>query len=206
MLNDTKKIILIGGSPTAGKSTITKQLSKYLGIPWISTDQIRDLMRTTVNENDFPVLFHTKDHTAESYLKKYSVEEIVDEEKAEAEAVWVGVKWFIENDYTWEDGFIIEGVGILPHLVARDFKKKTEIKSVFLVDEDSARIRDVVFNRGLWADASTYSDEVKEKEVEWVMLFGHNLKAETEKYDYPLISICKQKEDFQALLKVLELE
>ncbi len=206
MLNETKKIILIGGAPTTGKSTMAQNLSKHLNLPWISTDQIRDLMRATVNEKDFPVLFISKEHTAESFLNKYSVEEIVQEEMDEAEAVWSGVKWFIEKDYTWEDGFIIEGVSLLPHLIAGDFKNKENLKAVFLVDEDEIRVRDIVFNRGLWGDANTYSDDVKEKEVEWALLFSHKLKKEAEEYGYPLVEVKKHEDDLKVVLEALKLK
>lgn len=200
-----RQVILIGGAPTAGKSFMAQQLSKHLNIPWISTDQIREFMRTTVNEKDFPALFISKEYTAESFLNKFSAEEIVNQEIDEAEATWTGVKWFIEKDDAWENGFIIEGIGILPHLIAKDFKDKKEVKAVFLVDEDVDRVRDVVFNRGVWDDASTYSDDVKEKEVDWVLLFNKLIKTEAEKNGYPVISVNKHNDDFQTLLKALEM-
>ncbi len=37
---------LIGGAPTVGKSTIAAPLAAHLNLPWISTDRIRDIMRT----------------------------------------------------------------------------------------------------------------------------------------------------------------
>jgi len=37
-----KKIILIGGAPTAGKSYVAEKIAKELGIPWISTDTIEN--------------------------------------------------------------------------------------------------------------------------------------------------------------------
>jgi 2-phosphoglycerate kinase len=40
------KIILIGGAPACGKTTVAARLSRELGIPWISTDSIRHIMRT----------------------------------------------------------------------------------------------------------------------------------------------------------------
>lgn len=38
-------IILIGGAPTTGKTTLAKALSRVLGLPWISTDHIRAWMQ-----------------------------------------------------------------------------------------------------------------------------------------------------------------
>lgn len=41
------KIILIGGPQATGKTTLAKELSSRLDIPWISTDQIRTICGIT---------------------------------------------------------------------------------------------------------------------------------------------------------------
>jgi 2-phosphoglycerate kinase len=51
---EKRQIILIGGAPTVGKTSIAKLLSKHLGIPWISTDMIREIMRGTVDNEELP--------------------------------------------------------------------------------------------------------------------------------------------------------
>lgn len=204
-MKSKKDIILIGGAPTAGKSTMAQLVAKRFGIPWISTDQIREIMRATVSEKDYPALFYTKGYTAERFLTEFSSEQIVKMEMEEGEEVWVAVKRLIEEEHTWEDGFVIEGVNILPHLVAKDFKNDEHIKAVFLVDEDADRMREAVFSRGLYDDADTYSDDVKEKEVEWSLLFSHKLKTEVEKYGYPWIEVRKNNDDLDALLKAIGL-
>lgn len=200
-----KNIILIGGAPTTGKSVIANLLSKRLGIPWISTDQIREVMRSVADKKQYPKLFNPEGYTAERFLTEFSSEKIVEMEMEQGEAAWIGIKKFIEDDFNWKEGFIIEGVNILPHLVSRDFGDNKNIKPVFLVDEDADRMRDVVFKRGLWDYAHTYSDDVKEKEVEWATLFSHKLKAEVEKYGYPWVEVKKQKDDLEAVLKALGL-
>lgn len=52
-----RKIILIGGAPTVGRSTMAKFLSERLGIPWISTDQTRAIMQAVVSKDAYPALF-----------------------------------------------------------------------------------------------------------------------------------------------------
>ena len=200
-----KTIILIGGAPTTGKSTIAQMLASYLGVPWISTDQIREIMRAIASRKDYPKLFTSEDYSAERFLSEFSAEQIATMEMEQAEEVWPGIRKFIKNDYVWKDGFVIEGVNILSHLVAKDFANEPHIKPVFLVDEDADRMRQIVFTRGLWDDADTYSDDVKEKEVEWALLFSHKLKAEVEKYGYPLVEVKKGEDDLVSVLRSLGL-
>ena len=197
-----KRIILIGGAPTAGKSTIAALLSKHLDIPWISTDQIREIMQSTVSNSDYQSLFEDRDISGEEFLNKYSAQEIVQKEKRQAEETWKGIAAFIRNAYPWKS-FIIEGIAILPHLMAQDFSQDKTIEPVFLVDTDADRIRDVVFTRGLWDDARTYSDDIKEKEIEWVLLFSREIQKEAEKSGYPCIEVTKRESDLPLVLEVL---
>ncbi len=204
-MKQDKTIILIGGSPTTGKTTVARALAKQLGLPWISTDQIGDMMQVTARRDDFPDIFKPQGYTAERFLTEFTAEEIVEKVLKHNEAVWLGIKAFIENDYEWPiwpEGFIVEGVHLLPRLIARDFGNNGHIKPVFLVDHDEDRLRRVVYERGLWGKAESYLDSVKEKEVEWVRLFGRCLETETKKYGYPWIRVSKHDNDIKAVLSV----
>ncbi len=201
-----KKIILIGGAPTTGKSTIAKLISKKFGLPCISTDQLREIIRVTANEKDYPALFLTRKYTAEQFLNKFSAEETVELEMNQGVEIWTTIKKFIEEDSTWKDGFIIEGISILPELVARDFKDNKNIRTIFFIDEDTDRIRDVIFKRGLYAKADTYPDDLKEKEVKWALLFSNRIKQQAQKFNYPFIEISKNKDDLNLVLKSIGLD
>lgn len=181
-------------------------VASHLNLPWISTDQIRTIMRSVAPRKDIPHLFSPEGFdTAETFLSTFTPQQIADLEFEQSIATWAGIQAFIENEYTWRDGFVMEGVNILPHLVARDFGEKKDIHTVFLVDEDADRIRDVVFSRGLWGDADSYPHEFKEKEIEWVLLFSHRIKKEAEEHNLPCIEVSKRNDDMHAVLEALKL-
>jgi 2-phosphoglycerate kinase len=199
----SKQIILIGGMPTAGKSTLAEKLSKHLNLPWISTDQIGIIMRGVATREKYPNLFTWEDYDGFGYLNKFTADEIADNEFAKGEAVWTGVRKLIKEDYAWNNGFIIEGDDILPHLVTQDFSDSSNIKAVFIGDHDIERVRDVVFTRNFAGDdASAYPDSVKDKEVEWVLKFSQKLKIEVEKYGYTWVDIEKNVSDLDKVLEV----
>lgn len=176
-----RKIILIGGAPTSGKSVLTRRLAKQLELPWISTDLIREMMRMVVDKKRYTHLFHFPGRTAQSYLSTHTAAKIVENQNNESRDVWKGVKALIDTDYVWKS-YIIEGVAVLPHLVRRSYGQDKTIRPIFLTAEDPKRIRKIVFTRGLWDDAHKYPDSVKEKEVEWVLEFNRWLKKEAKKY------------------------
>ncbi len=195
---------MIGGAPTVGKSIVARLLSDHLGMPWISTDHIRDVMRLVSSTKTEPNVFNSEGYSAERFLTEFSAEQIAEMERVQGEETWKGVKQFIDNNHHWRDGFIVEGVGMLPHLVARDFGGDPGIRTAFLVDDAPERIRDIVFNRGLWDDADRYPDHLKEKEVQWVLLFSKMIRSEAQKYGFPLVEVRKSKSDLNAVLAVLE--
>jgi len=199
-----KRIILIGGAPTVGKSTIAAALGKHLDLPWISTDQVRSVMRAVVNRSTHPNLYGPEGMSAEEFLTTHSAEQIVAMEFAQADAAWQANRAFIVKDFVWTNGFIMEGVNIVPHLVARDFGTDLRVQAVFLFDHDEARMRHVIYTRGLSRAARDYADSVKEKEVAWAMLFNQRLEAEAKKHGFPIVEVNKADNDIRAVVKAIE--
>ena len=201
------KIILIGGSPTAGKSYTARKLAEQLKLPWISTDTIREQMKELVRKEDYPALFlHLKflvKGGAVEFLTHKTPKEIVDHQNKESIDVWKGVKALIETDYVWNK-FIVEGTAILPHLVSNLVKKNKNVKAIFLVDENMARIRKTIFTRGLWGEASEYPDSVKEKEVVWVSAFNDYIKMEAKRYNLPVVSIGNRKDYLKEVKRLIK--
>jgi 2-phosphoglycerate kinase len=198
------KIILIGGAPTVGKSFLAARLSKKLGIPWISTDGIREIMRGIVQKKDYPRLFaNFPPMKAEKYLRRYTPKEIVANQIRESIDVWKGVRALIATDYVWHS-FIVEGIAILPAFVRRTFGRDKRIKPVFLLNDDRKMIEKVVYTRGLYDDANTYSDKVKSIEVEWTILFNAWLEKEARKYGYPIFRITKSNYPLNEIKKLIK--
>ena len=201
-----EKIILIGGSPTAGKSYTARKIADVLKLPWISTDTIREQMREIVRKEDYPNLYIFSDSSskeATEFFSQNSPEDIVKHQNAESLDVWKGVEAIVEKDYVW-GSFIVEGVAILPYLVDKISVKDKDVRKVFLIDDDIERVREIIFNRGLWDDANKYSDEVKEKEVEWVMEFNKYIIDEAEKYNFPIIKIGDRKEYLEQIIDLIK--
>ncbi len=200
------KIILIGGSPTAGKSFTARKIAESLKFPWISTDTIRGQMRKIVSKKDFPNLFAHSEATpnmAVDFLSNKSAKEIVEHQNDESFDVWKGVSALIETDYVWGD-FIIEGVAILPNLIKKLSVKNKDIKVVFLVDDNVERIRKTIFTRGLWDDADKYPDDVKEKEVEWVIEFNNYIIRESKKFGFPVVKIGDRKQYINGIKELIQ--
>jgi 2-phosphoglycerate kinase len=200
-----QKHILIGGAPTTGKSIISKKLAQHYNLPFISTDQLRATVKPYGDPERFPTLYGATGMSAEEFLTRYTVQEISDMEFEQGKDVWPAVRALLEPNTDWHRGCVIEGVNILPKLVAQlDVKNNSSIKPVFLVDLDEERMRKVVYERGLYEPAENYSDDVKEIEVEWAMMFAHRLQREALECGFPCVEVTKSDNDISNIIEVIE--
>lgn len=198
-----REVILIGGMPTAGKSVMAAKLARHFDVPWISTDQIRTIMKSVASPAKYPLLFDTHGMTAEQYFATFSVEEIAQNEFEQANEVWAGITAFIDKNSDWRNGFIVEGVNIIPNLVKQSYGDNREVKALFISDSDDAHIEKVVYGRGLYEDAKKYSDALKPKEIEWVKLFDKMIRDDAASSGYNVVDIAKDEIDIAKILSLL---
>jgi 2-phosphoglycerate kinase len=177
--------ILIGGAPCAGKSTLAKALATERGCEVGHVDDLSDAFKTA-KENErhkYPWMFSTYKTTAEEFWENRTPRDLIAVEVAQAKEYWPELKRVMQ---TGTFG-ILEGVSILPELVWKEFG--AAIRMVVLIDTDLLRVRQTIFTRGIWDDANTYSDWVKEKELEWVELHNAWFREQAKKYPYPLFEV-----------------
>jgi 2-phosphoglycerate kinase len=202
---ETRPIILIGGASCTGKSTLASDLSKHLNLPWCSTDQFRQIMKFIGDPDKAPYIFDSSNHTAESYHKKYSAQDIINIDYQQSLELWPHLKEFLKDDWSWKEGFIVEGVNITPKIVKENLHDMPNVKILFLVDESEKRTRETVYRRGVWDDADTYPDHVKENEIKWVTLAMEQIKQDCKRLGLPCLSISKDDKDLEKALTLLKL-
>src|SRR5579872_2819760 len=147
---EKRKVILIGGAPLSGKSTLAAELSKRLQIPWVSTDDIRKWMEQIVRKEDYPDLFYGDGLDVVAFYEKFkTAEEIFQRENKQGDDVQKGIKAMIES-FWWWDKFIIEGIAITPTFVRQFQNTHTDISviPVFIVDTNRDNIKMRLEKRG----------------------------------------------------------
>lgn len=170
------KVILLGGAQAAGKTTLAKDLSLRLNMPWISTDQIRTICNISAKGK-----------------------EVLEEEIENSEDIWKGVERFIRSPFPWE-GVIVEGIAVLPHLVA---SLDVEVSSVFIIDTDEKRIAEVVYQRSLLPWINTKTEEQQIKKVAYIIECNNFIKKEAQKYNLPVIEVSKSDQDIERVMESL---
>jgi 2-phosphoglycerate kinase len=199
-----KTFYLIGGGPTAGKSFMANELSKKKNLPWLSTDQVRNLMRLTTTPEKHPKLFNPSGCVGVDSLLKFSTKELVQIEIDQAIATWEGIKYLVEEDYSFERGFILEGVNILPELVHQSYKNNGNVKPIFLIENNPDNVKEVILNRGLTLMPDEYNDDLVLKDLQWTTQFSNYVVDQARKYNYPVLEVNKHPKDIETVISLLE--
>jgi len=123
------KVILIGGSPMCGKSTIAKTLALKLGWTCISTDDIGEVLQTLVDINPMKSV---------NYMDYYANTDkgilITDIIKYHTK-IQPAILRLIEIHSTWGSPTIIEGWAIYPDIM--DEITSDSVKAVWLISDES---------------------------------------------------------------------
>jgi 2-phosphoglycerate kinase len=195
-----RDVLLIGGPPTAGKTTVARALSADMNIPWISTDQIRRLMRAAVQREASPNLYGAPVESPEQHFVDYSADDLAELAFRESLAVWPGIRRFVEADHLWTEGFIVEGMNILPSLAAADFREAPRVKAIFLFPASLADIREVIATRALAGPAAAYPDSVKDAEAAWVERYSSRLRRDASDAGFPCLTTVRSAQGLETLV------
>lgn len=195
-------IYLIGGPPKCGKTTLAKILSKTLGIPWVSTDTLQDVIRPYMDKKSLSVNFPTsaqrgKDND-EKY-SKYSASEIIEAYQQQAKTVYQAIDMFAICEITDGNNFIIEGYHVEPELVAElNLKYPGKIKSIFLIkSEEEKFISDVKKSStpNDWIIARTINEETFPKIAKMICEYGNYFETEAKKHG---LNVLNMDDDFES--------
>jgi 2-phosphoglycerate kinase len=117
---DLPFIILIGGTTGTGKSTVATQLAARLGITRIiSTDAIREVMRSMFSERIMPAL-HVSSFEASDAIRgplPRSADPVIVGFEQQVRAISVAVEALIERSVLEGTDLIIEGAHLVPGFV-----------------------------------------------------------------------------------------
>lgn len=114
---DLPLIILIGGATGVGKSTIATQLATRLGITRVvSTDAVREVLRSAFTEQMFPTLYSSSFEADEAVRQPipHSGDRLIIGFREQAAAVAVGAQSLINRAIAEGTDLILEGAHLVP--------------------------------------------------------------------------------------------
>lgn len=186
----------IGGTPRAGKTILSKRISKELGIPWISVDTLESVIMEYSSEEDFAQRFpktamrRQTNRSNDELYARYSVSDIVDAYQHQAKASWPAIRTFVECEKQYGHDYIFEGHQIHPAFL--NTLKDFEFKAVFLGrgDVDATIAAASAFpGENDWFTQKTADKQIYQKISEMIVEYSSCFKRDSEKYGYTYLCV-----------------
>jgi len=171
-------IYLIGGAPRSGKSILGQQIAARLGIGWISTDLLMEVLRVK------------------------NVEGTIDRWNADSEAIAAAAEWlfpclerFVAGVSSLAEHYLIEGVGFLPVQVEQ-LSRRYSVHAIFLGCSQMDLVRFDQFP-GRSRGYAGLPEEVRRQFAGDIPRWSTFIRQEAERFGYPYLDM---SEDFPARL------
>jgi 2-phosphoglycerate kinase len=198
------KIILIGGVPRSGKTTLAKTISEKLNVVCISTDDIDDGLKEKLPKEEIDKLFPKTALRIKSgggndeMYSSFTTEEIVSAYLKQAEAVWPAVSDLVRSAIREKRNCVIEGYHVTPKLIAKLNAENLNVSSVVLVStagEDVIERSIKSDTKQDWLRDKTKQPETFQKVANMISLFSEKLIQEAVEHG---VKIIDTSEDFPA--------
>ncbi|MDA1278468.1 MAG: hypothetical protein O3B95_00280 [Chloroflexi bacterium] len=148
------KVILIGGPPMVGKSSVARVAAAKLGYGCTSTDDIGLAIRTVTTAQTHPWSHAMDGIDYREYYIARSVEQLLADAMGMHEEMWPGIEAGIRAHSTWSFPIVYEGWALWPERVVETVRELENVSAVWLTASDElmeARVRNA---RRFYAGAS----------------------------------------------------
>jgi 2-phosphoglycerate kinase len=192
-------IYLIGGPPKCGKTTLAKQFSKSVCIPWVSTDTIQNILNTYIPEQDLAILFPSSFIRSESNdekYSKYSSAEIISAYRTQAGTVYAAIEAFVDSEIADGNDYIIEGFHLEPELIKKlNDKNPNLVRGMILARKDRRSFIDSIHQSTTsndWIQTRTNDESATfPKIAEMVIDYSNQLERSAQEQDVKVITVDK---------------
>ena len=117
IIQNRKRVILIGGAPFSGKTTLARSLARKIRYDCISTDDIRMALTAVTTRRSHPGLHILSGKDYWEYYRVTPVEVLIADAELQHRSTWPALEAVIMAHASWSSPAIIEGWGLLPSMV-----------------------------------------------------------------------------------------
>lgn len=180
----------IGGAPRLGKTIVTRAVAKHLGVPWISADQIKRIMRSVGDREKYPALFAMENESDmnQDFIDT-TTEDAVRMSLEESKVAWLGVDAFVHSHDDPNESYLIEGIGVMPEQLSK--LDDIQFRSIFLHQQNEGIVRKKVRASSDPYDwfMSQVSDEAFDHGIQYFMALNEVYLNEAKKYGFDVFEM-----------------
>jgi 2-phosphoglycerate kinase len=180
------QVILIGGAPMSGKTSVARKLATGLGYACLSTDDLGEAIRAITNRQSHPDLHPMAGYDYREYYICHSLEELIDHVKRQHQATWPAIKAVIRAHASWGEPIIIEGWHLYPEWVNQ--LALPNVKSIWLVADEALLAHRLHNDAGFYRGASDEALMI-ERYLKRSLWYNNHLKQAAEQLAVPTIAL-----------------
>lgn len=140
------KVILIGGSPMSGKTTLAARLSACYEYSHISTDDIGEIIQTVIDINPM------KGFDYKEYYIQKTFKQLIKEAYDYHEKIFPAIERLITIHSNWSSPIIIEGWALYPEMLKHIVNEN--VKKIWLICEQKVLQKRLIKNKPFYTGAS----------------------------------------------------
>lgn len=152
MPNQRPKVLLIGGAPMIGKSTISRCLAARWGYGCLSIDDIGQAINVVTEATVQPAFHYMDGWDFREYYIANPLEKLIVDAQRYGEALWPALARIIANHAAWGHPIVIEGWALYPQHVADVLGR--HVDACWLVAGEEVLERRIHANTGFTQEAS----------------------------------------------------
>ena len=135
------KVILIGGAPGAGKTTLGKALAVKLGVTSLTIDDLVTAVIAVTTRESHPGIHALRKGPHTEYFTNSSVDELIADATLRHEGSWSMVRQLIQKYTKQKRGIVIDGWHIRPKWIA-DLQLENVWAGWLVIDPDVLEARE----------------------------------------------------------------
>lgn len=190
------KVILIGGSPMSGKTTLATKLAQRYEYNCISTDDIGGILKTVVAINPIGDMDYHK------YYIKRSWEDLCRDTWQCHQKIWPAVKRLVKIHSEWGTPIIIEGWALYPILFQNSVVEN--MKRIWLIS-DSDVLKNRLINAKEFILGASNADMMVEKYLQRSMWHNEKIYQQVIEIGDTYIKITKDLTEKNLVKRAIEL-
>jgi len=130
------KVLVVGGPPMVGKSSVARQIAARLGYGCMSTDDIGLAIKSVTTAETHPRSHAMDGIDYRDYYAGRSVEQLLDDGMGMHEEMWPGIEAGMRAHADWSFPIVYEGWAMWPERVATLLNDLDEVSAVWLTASD----------------------------------------------------------------------